>query len=297
MSVLNHPVPVSDTSPSAQAQVLDPRTLGRPMHLLAALSARFGSDVAELLRLGPNRRYGTGLAVEYATMQRQRPDAVESVVQRWNVYAGDAGRIGLAMPRTLVLRLLQCRYDLQDAPAAELGGAVTASEERLSHKLGLQLAQALARRIEQGLPPPGAAAPEGPAPSLAFQAEVAQPTGLWQIELVLFEAEHGSRHLLRLSLDDAWMHRLLDRLGQARTLPRDQATANGLPLASRLKLRLVARLVQQRLPLGAILDLQPGSVLPIPQPATVVLVKDSPLFSASVAEHKGRLWLTAFQDL
>ena len=274
--------------------MLDPRTLGRPMHLLSALSARFGADVSELLRLGPNRRYGTGLLVEHAAMQRQRADAP---AQRWIVYAGDAGRIGLAMPRTLVLRLLQCRYDLQDAPVTDPAAAVTASEERLSHKLGQQLAQVLARRIEEGLPPPGATTPEAAAPQLAFQAEIAQPTGLWQIELVLSEPQPEGRHVLRLSLDDGWMHRLLDRLGQARTLPRDTATANGLPLANRLKLRLVARLVQQRLPLGAILDLQPGSVLPIPQPATVVLVKDSPLFTASVAEHKGRLWLTAFQDL
>lgn len=280
-------------SPAGE-QILDPRTLGRPMHLLPAFCARFGADVSELLRLGPNRRYGTGLVVEQATMARHRGDEAP---QRWNVFAGDTGRIGLSMPRTLVLRLLQCRYDLREAPAADPQAAVTASEERLSHKLGLQLAQVLARRISEGLPPPGAAPPEAAAPALAFQAEVGQPTGLWQITLVLSEPQQDVRHTLGLSLDDGWMHRLLDQLGQGRTLPRDSSLRSATPLAGRLKLRLVARLVQQRLPLGAILDLQPGSVLPIPQPATVVLVKDAPLFSANVAEHKGRLWLTGFQDL
>lgn len=277
-------------------RVLDPRTLGRPMHLLGAFAERFAADVSELLRQGLNRRYAIGLQVADASM-RQRARNEDTV--RWNVYASPSGRIGMAVPRALVLRLLLCRYGAEaTAPVTPDTVAVTASEERLSHKLGQQLALALARRIAAGLPPAGVAAdPAEPDPLVPFHAESALPTGLWQLDLTLVEAEQGARHVLRFSLDDACMHQLLDRLGRGRMPARDGAAANGRPLSERLKLRLTARLVQQRLPLGAILDLQPGSVLPIPQPTAVVLVKDSPLFSASVAEHKGRLWLTTFQDL
>lgn len=269
------------------------------MHLLPAFAARFGADVSEWLRTGPNRRYGTGLQASASSMVE--PDAAQPAA-RWSLYADPLGRIGLAMPRALVLRLLRCRYGAADAPAAPdlpeaLDGPVTASEERLSHKLGLQLVQALARRIDTGMPPPGAAAADTATPALAFVEESALPAGPWQLELELVEPQNDGVHPLRFSLDERWLHRLLDRLSQGRTLAREPAGMPAQPLAHQLKLRLVTRLVQQRLPLGAVLDLQPGSVLPIPQPAAVVLVKESPLFSASVAEHKGRLWLTAFQDL
>lgn len=288
-------MPLSDAKPSA-VTVLDSRTLGRPMHLLGALAERFGADVSELLRQGLNRRYAIGLQVAGAVI-RQRSHASEPV--RWNVYASPAGRIGIAVPRALVLRLLLCRYgDTEAAPLEPETVAVTASEERLSTKLGQQLAVALARRIEAGLPPPGVAAEAaGADPAVPFHSESALPTGLWQLDLTVSEPNQATQHVLRFSLDDGCMHQLLDRLGRGRTPARDAAAVATQPLAGRLKLRLTARLVQQRLPLGAILDLQPGSVLPIPQPTAVVLVKDSPLFSASVAEHKGRLWLTAFQDI
>jgi flagellar motor switch protein FliM len=266
------------------------------MHLLGAFAERFGADVSELLRQGLNRRYAIGLQVDGAGMDQRQHN--EDPV-RWNVYSCPAGRIGMAVPRALVLKLLLYRYGGGEASAVEPGAvAVTASEERLSTRLGQQLALALASRIDAGLPAVGAAADLAQAePAVHFHSESALPTGLWQLTLTLVEADSGQRHALRFSLDDGCMHQLLDRLGRGRTLAREGAATPGLPLSSRLKLRLTARLVQQRLPLGAILDLQPGSVLPIPQPTAVVLVKDSPLFSASVAEHKGRLWLTAFQDL
>jgi len=59
---------LSDASPTSSPEAIDPRTLGRPMHLLPAFAARFGADLSEWLRLGPNRRYGTGLEFASATM-------------------------------------------------------------------------------------------------------------------------------------------------------------------------------------------------------------------------------------
>lgn len=262
------------------------------MHLLPAFAARFGADLSEWLRLGPNRRYGTGLEFASATM---RAFGAQESPARWAIYAGAAGRIGLAMPRGLVLRLLQCRYGLDETTEADPASvALTASEERLARVLGQQLVAAVAQRIGDGLAPAdgeaSAAAPE-------WSVDSGLPTGVWRLEVVLTEPQRGARHVLQFSLDDGWMGLLLDQLSQGRTLVRDQSATPAEPLAGRLKLRLVARLLQQRMPLGQILDLRVGSVLPIPQPQTVVLVKDSPLFSASVAEHKGRLWLTGFQDI
>jgi flagellar motor switch protein FliM len=284
---------LSDVTVPTSPQAIDPRTLGRPMHLLPTFAARFGADLSEFLRVGLNRRYGIGLEVESASMRRF---VEHEAPARWDVYTAAAGRMGLSMPRSLVLRLLQCRYGLtEDKPldAAE-SVAITASEERLAHKLTLQFATALAHRIEDGLAPTRTAA----APlSMTRGPETGLPPGAWRLEVWLVEPQRGERHLLQLCLDDTWMAHLLDQVGQGRTLTREHTTTPATPLAQRLKLRMVARLLQQRMPLGQVLDLRVGSVLPIPQPATVVLVKDSPLFTANVAEHKGRLWLTGFQDI
>ncbi len=283
---------LSDASPTSSPEAIDPRTLGRPMHLLPAFAARFGADLSEWLRLGPNRRYGTGLEFASATM---RAFGDKESPARWAIYTSPSGRIGLAMPRGLVLRLLQCRYGLDETGEADPASvALTASEERLARVLGQQMVSAMAQRIRDGLAP---ADGDGEVQPLDWSVDSGLPTGPWRLEVVLTEPQRGARHVLQFSLDDGWMGLLLDQLGRGRTLVRDQAATPAEPLAGRLKLRLVARLLQQRMPLGHILDLRVGSVLPIPQPQTVVLVKDSPLFNASVAEHKGRLWLTGFQDI
>ena len=78
---------------------------------------------------------------------------------------------------------------------------------------------------------------------------------------------------------------------------QEDAEARGEALSSRLQLRLQARLLSRRLTLGEVFDLRPGSVIPVSLQGTDVLVKDVRLFTATVAEHKGKLWLTAFNDI
>lgn len=281
------------------------------MHLLPAFTARFGADLADFLRLGPNRRYGTELEVASAAMQ---PLPETEPAGRWSVYATSAGRIGLSIERSLLLRLLQCRYGLSEAGDVEAGALpVTASEERLSQKLGLQLVTTLLHRLDEGLQQaagtvPGAAgsqpqnaqhsqaAQQPPHRAPAWVAESSMPTGRWSLAIGLAEPDQGSYALLRFSLDDACMRQLLNGLATERAAPRDGGALQQ-PLAQRLKLTLVAQLLEQRLPLAQILDLRVGDVLPIHLQATEVLVKDARLFTATVAEHKGRLWLTAFEPI
>ncbi len=292
---------LSDASLAATPQVLDSRTLGRPVHLLPLFASRFAADIDDFLRLGPNRRYGTGFEVGAAAM-RAAHDA-EAATGPWAVFGSPAGRIGLSVPRGLVLRLLRCRYGLQETEDPTPDGLpVTASEERMARKLGLQLAGALVHRIAEGLQPPGAPVAagqheaDGPdAP--AWLSESSMPTGQWRIEIRLVESQRGTDELLRFSLDEGFMRLLLGQLARERASPREAGGAPAEPLASQLKLRLVARLLQQRMALGDILALRVGDVLPIHLHDADVLVKDSRLFTATVAEHKGRLWLTAFNDI
>jgi hypothetical protein len=49
------------------------------------------------------------------------------------------------------------------------------------------------------------------------------------------------------------------------------------------------------MPLGRLLDLRPGEVLPVRLGATDVLIDDARLFTATVAERQGKLCLTSFK--
>ncbi|MDB5848096.1 MAG: fliM [Rhodoferax sp.] len=295
-----------DTVPATQHTVIDPRSLGRPVHLLPAFADRFAADIGDFLRLGPNRRYGTALAVQTASMALSTAAAP---ARRWMVFGSAQGRIGVSIERKLVLRLLQCRYGLpQEAADVETTAPpVTASEERLARKLGAQLVTALVHRVYDGLQAAGTAGAAGAAAeasdagadgepeAVAWSADAFAAPGVWYLTLGLAEVAKELEGLVCFSLDEGWMRSLLGQLARTGPAPRDADGAE--PLAARLKLRLVARLLQQRVSLGEVLALKVNDVLPVNLQTTDVLVKDSRLFTATVAEHKGRLWLTAFNDV
>ena len=273
---------------------MDSRTLGRPVHLLSAFAGKFGADLADLLRQGVNRRYGTCFAVGDVILEQ----AVPAVAQRWNVYASTTGRIGVALDRSLVLRVLSCRYGLaQGLPEGSALEPVTATEERLARMLGEHLVQALALRIRRGLPVLGGDPDAGAPETLAWRADSAEAVGAWTLKARIEEPGSDRCSEVLFSLDEAWMGLLLRTLAAGRLVPqKNQSKDDTQPLAQRLQVKLVAQLLHRRMALGQILDIKVGDIIPVSFQTANVLVKDSCLFTATVAEHKGGLWLTAFND-
>lgn len=273
--------------------VLDPRTLGRPVHLLGVFAERFGADLADALRRGPNRRYGTAFEVAEAGLA-QPPLPLDDA--RWKVYGTPAGQVGVAIDRALVLRLLQCRYGVREAQDPAVAPPST-TEERLAQKLGLQWVEALAARLRIGLPGAGVLPPPAPTEPVSWLGEALDPVGGWVLSLRVREAATGLDAPLRFALDETWMRELLAGLAAGRPAARDSGRDEHRPLASRLPVRLVAQLLQRRMTLGEVMALRVGDVIPVSLPATEVRVKDARLFTATVAEHKGKLWLMAFDDI
>ena len=70
----------------------------------------------------------------------------------------------------------------------------------------------------------------------------------------------------------------------------------GEPLASTLNVRLDGRLVSKEVTLAALFALKVGDVIPVSVGRADVLLDDARLFTAAVAEHKGKLCLTSFED-
>lgn len=266
-------------------QVLDARSLGRPVHLLGDFATHLQAQLNELLRELLNRRY-RGAGYELGALSIEPPGVALPTGAWWQAHSGDSGQGALAcqLSRGFVLSVMAYRYGAGQGAAVDAELAETSTEERLVRLLAEQLLQGLARRLG----------------AVELQAPLRQTPAVdaWLIRLPLREPQHGLETTLHLAIDPAWMNQLLREQGASTRKTRKPAAP--LPPAQELpellKLKLVARLAQTELPLGELLALQPGQVLPLSLKATEVLVDGSRLFTASVAEHQGKLCLTSFAD-
>jgi len=265
--------------------VLDPGTLGRPMHLLGSFTSQFKTALAESFRTGLNRRYGADYRVESVDIGRQPGTPLRG---RWFGCATPFGRVAASMDRALLLSVLDYRYGARvraaaDAPATD-AVRETATEERLAATLCARWTEILLDSIEPGQ-----------AGDLTATAGTPPAPGGWMMTVRLAETRLAEPGSLWFVLDDAAMGRLLRSIAPSRDKTKP-AAQQALPVAARLPLVLTGRLLEKELPLGDVLDLRPGDVIPVSLGLADVLVDDSRLFTAAVTEHKGKLCLTSFDD-
>jgi flagellar motor switch protein FliM len=264
-------------------QLLEPTLLGRPVHLLPRFATALGDALAAAMQTGAWRRSWDAFRLEGVEFGRVPDD--QSL--RWLGMAGARGTVAVAFERRLLLGLLNCRYGRRGAPVLpqhDLSAErVTATEERLAVVLTQQMAGVLNERIGAGqetaaVPTPAAA------PGKAA----------WAIRIVLREAQSGEQGQCWLAPDAALMDAILQGLqpDKARTRPAPACP----PLASSLQVRIDGRLISKELPLAALFALKVGDVIPVSVGRADVLLDESRLFTAAVAEHKGKLCLTSFED-
>lgn len=278
--------------------VLDPRTLGRPVHLLGRCAERLQKDLIEQFQSPLNRRYRSQFEIGEVAfdMGSARNDS-----QRWLAFSAEGGSIAFAADRSVLLCILAYRYGVQVTTATEtptfetVSEPETATEERLASRLGRQLAGIIAGTIEALQPD---AAPAHLANGIEF-ADSARPVDSpWTLRVQIVERAHQLTSTLRFRLDERWISRLLRGLAPQRDSGSSQKSDGSTqPLTSRLQLTLAARLLEKEIELGTFLDLNVGDVIPVLLRTTDVLIGDSRLFTASLAEHKGKLCLTSFQDV
>lgn len=277
-------------------QVLDPRTMGRPVHLLGKYTERLRKDLAELFHVRFNRRYRAQfeigeVAFEAAGVQDAR---------RWLTYSSDAGRMAFAADRNVLLCILAYRYGAP-AQSREAGATdhstelETATEERLAGRLGRQLVGAAADAIEALQPDAAEVRTTNEIRSIAAGLDETA----WTLRVKVTERAHGLDGTLWIRFDAAWIERLMRGLTPHRERAGSPMSpgAAAQPLPARLQLTLHARLIDKPVELGTVLDLRVGDIIPVTLAATDVLIGDARLFTASIAEHKGKLCLTCFEDV
>jgi flagellar motor switch protein FliM len=193
---------------------------------------------------------------------------------------------------------------VQAAPAAVSSPAVpvartetmereTATEERVGTALGEELAAVLAARIDAA----DLARPLDEVAPVTFSvaAVPVAAVGHWMITCTLREPELDGERDMWFALDDAWMDKLLHGLAHVRE--KKEPAMAAAPFSTRLQMTMTARLLSKDMPLGELFDLRVGDVIPVSIGSADVLIDDSRLYAATVAENKGKLCLTSFEDM
>lgn len=308
-------MPINQLDRSRDFQILDPCLLGRPVHLLPGFAARLAETLGTAMASPAGRRYWGAYRLESLAFA----PAPEAPALRWLGVGGVHGQAAVAFERGLLLGLLEGRYArraptpanaaVQRDPAAE---RVTATEERLAATLAQQLARLLDERVAEGLAAAGVATEQQPQAALqaahagaAIVPASAPGKAGWVLRAVL-RAQYGRRDSddpglaapegqLWISLDHGLMSHVLQGLMAERNAGRGPRMARE-SLASHLQVKLEGRLVSKEITLAALFGLKVGDVIPVSVGRADVLLDDSRLFTAAVAEHKGKLCLTSFED-
>lgn len=293
------------SAPPHRPAALDPRSLGRPVHLLPQVAQRLREALQRQLVLPWNRRYHSRHELHALTLRpldgapRETGAAgLASESPRWLRATGPSGLLACRIDRPLVLALMAKRLGLgEDTALATADTPPTATEDRLLHLLAGQFAGLCVKWLEQASRPDGDATQDltlaSDLPPLQGGALPAFGPDGWELVAALRDGEQEAT--ISLALSGAYLLPLLRQLSAQHRPSRPAAQQQ--PLDRRLALTLQARLLERELDLGTVLDLRPGALIPIRLTDATVMVEGSALMSAAVAEHQGKLCLTSFQDL
>jgi flagellar motor switch protein FliM len=282
-------MPIATPDITSQHQVLDPCLLGRPVHLLPQFAVRLEDDLAAVMQ-GPARRYWGGWRLDGVEFGRAPQDGS----LRWMAAAGAMGTVSVAFERGLLLTLLERRYGGRGAAATPRDPGserVTATEERLIVVLTQQMVDLLYSRVAASMAMDVAPAP---VPAGAVNTSTMPGKSAWTVCATVRDA-NGATGRFWIAPDQALMATILGSLRPDH--PRSHAVRGpSEPLSSKLQVKLDGRLVSKEITLGALFDLTVGDVIPVNVGRAEVLLDEARLFTAAVAEHKGKLCLTSFED-
>jgi flagellar motor switch protein FliM len=133
-----------------------------------------------------------------------------------------------------------------------------------------------------------------PVPAGAVSASTMPGKSAWTVCATVRDAS-GAEGRFWIAPDQGLMATILGSLRPDH--PRAHAVRGpSEPLSSKLQVKLDGRLVSKEIMLGALFELKVGDVIPVSVGRAEVLLDEARLFTAAVAEHKGKLCLTSFED-
>jgi hypothetical protein len=277
-------------TPPGVIRALDPCRLGQPTQLLDPLTERLRSRLDVQLPKHIRHRHAMAWRVAAMSVSASAPDTANVIVQRFRV---DDHCIDVALDAGLLRDAFRLRYDADDfvGPPALHATPPAATYERFVTRFARQMLDALRQAVSPGMSVTTTHVesidpdPRLTPPSLWIGARIADRGGDTPLGTVTFRlaAEDARRWLTMLGPDAG------ERAAQHARTPCDVAT---------IPVRLSAHWLDVDLSLGALLDAQPGDVLPVRfEQRALVCVDNDALMSADIIERDAHLCLTHFQTL
>lgn len=237
--------------------------LGRPLQAFEAISQQLARQVIEQIQKTGHRHISLAVdnahfVPQHATQQGQRPTC-EAHLSRYAVQAWMALRYGFT-PQA-------CDFQPTTTP-------ISATETRIAQQIKDAMLQAVARALP-------ATSGTQPAPN--------QQLWQWHADLSIGAQPTEAIHILLSSAHSACLEALVAQ--------QRKPTRSSLPQSQPLHVDLQALLLEKTVSAADISQLRIGSVVPIALDRALVTLNGQSMLSASVAEHQGKLHLTAFETL
>lgn len=270
---------------------LDVDKLGRPYHKVPKIISSGFDFLDTKLSVYFLKKYRVNVALKdiQFTMDCQHKNA--------EIFAVQSGNIGFDIDRSLLLDILHDYYGLSRESngatkesgklSPDLKATPTKTEERLKNKLGLELTRLVLNQEEFGQP-------------LDIKNDYSMIIHQWTYRLtfILEGYEKGGFHIL---LDSANVDRILAVLrnsheGEVR--PANKVSSVQLEkMINTLPVKLTGKMVSVQMTLAELMEFQEGDIMPVSLSERVPLfIGKEQIFSAVVAEDRGKLFLSEFTD-
>lgn len=253
---------VNNISPVQEYKTLDPVLLGRPVQALEAMATKLAQQVQAQIQSCGHRPIA--LAIEAAHFC---PATLNS--------SADLQQHRITMARATVQACMAERYGFtaQAGDISSEDAPCSATEQRITKALHEAAQTAIAKTLPN-----------------AIQAGVSSSQiWIWQAQIRVAQLP---TQMLHIRLSTTASHALEGYLAAQRKPSRPHPASN-----EPLEVDLQALLLEKTVSAADIYQLQVGSVLPIALDRARVLLNGQAMLSASVAEHQGKLHLTAFENL
>ncbi|WP_312742649.1 FliM/FliN family flagellar motor switch protein [Cedecea neteri] len=263
---------------------LEVNKLGRPWHKLPKIMNDCFDILDARLSIYFLKKFRVNVMLKNMTF------AIDKHYKNTQIFSTDYGNLGFDIDRILLLNILHDYYGLSKDSAQvvpDLSQPISKTEERLKNKLGQELTALLINKETFG-------------EELEIKNDYSTVISQWSwcITFCLEGYEQGGFTLL---LDHLHVDRMLAtlRLPDSGDGERESALSAGQieRLFYDLPLKLNGRLASLNLTVAQIADIEPGDIIPISlnQPVPVFIGKEQ-IFTAEIAEDRGKLLLSEFND-
>lgn len=200
-------------------------------------------------------------------------------------YRSAIGKVGFSIERPLLTELLESYYGGTTLPSKD-APPVSASENRMRERLGVDIAKICARLLLSGTPL------DDIDTSISAYEEV-----LWsyRIEFVFCSLATGVESSIYLYLDSQVTDELTRRLTDEPSSPAGEGVGQRL---TQLPVQLDCVLASTQMPLSSVLALQLGDILMVRLlDRCEVHIKQQKLFYGAISEDDGTLFLTSLDSV